>query len=82
MKTGKLKNRKIKLIVKMYDDNYNKLPTEYEYAEAGTVVLWDGVSRAENPEHYGGRKVLWCDLETGESLGLTKEEVDWDGDAD
>lgn len=82
MRTGKLKERKVKLVIKGYDENYNKLPTEYVYAEAGVVVLWDGVSQAENTAFYGGQQVLWCKLGTGESLGLTKEEVDWDEDAD
>lgn len=35
MKTGKLKKRKIKLVIKGYDENCQKLPTEYLYAEGG-----------------------------------------------
>ena len=77
MKTGTLKERQIKLIRKMYDENYNKLPTEYDYAEDGEVVYWDG-QKADNPEHYGGREVLWCRLHSGESIGMTHEEVEWD----
>ena len=77
MKTGTLKERQVKLIRKMYDENYNKLPTKYDYAEAGEAVYWDG-RRAENPEYYGGRELFWCKLWSGESIGLTYEEVDWD----
>ena len=80
MKTGKLKERTIKLVIKRYDGNYNEIPTEYVYAEAGEAVLWDGTSKTGNPEFYGGREVLWCKLGSGEDLGLTYEEVEWDED--
>lgn len=75
MKTGKLKDRKIKLVWK-HLDGYPS-PTRYYYAEAGETVYWDGESKG-NPEFYGGREILWCDLESGGGLGLIKEEVDWD----
>ena len=79
MKTGKLKERKVRLIIKDYDENYRRLPTEYRYAEAGDVVYWDG-GRTDHPEFYGGREVLWCELQSGEQVGLTYEEVEWDED--
>lgn len=72
MKTGKLKERRIKLVVKNYGE-----PDKFLYAEAGEAVRWDG-GRAEHPEHYGGREVLWCTLHSGESIGLEYEEVEWD----
>lgn len=79
MKSGKLKGRKIKLIYKSYDENYRKLPTQYHYAEAGETVLWDGESSNVGHEgSYGGRTLLWCHLETGESIGLEESEVEWD----
>lgn len=71
IKTGKLKERTIKMVWK----DYGK-PNTYWYAEAGTGVTWSGGSG--NPEHYGGRMILWCTLDTGESLGLEEGEVDWD----
>lgn len=75
MKTGKLKKRTLKLIHK-HPGGYPS-PTKYYYAEPGETVYWDGQSG--NPEHYGGRVILWCVLETGESVGLEESEVEWDG---
>ena len=71
IKTGKLKSRQIKLVVKNYG-----FKDVYHYAEAGTGVTWSGDSG--DPDHYGGRMILWCRLDTGESLGLEAGEVDWD----
>lgn len=78
MKTGKLKDRKIKLVWK-HPDGYPS-PTRYYYAEAGETVYWDGESKG-NPKFYGGREILWCNLWSGEHLGLTKEEVEWEEEA-
>lgn len=74
MKTGKLKERKIKLIHK-HPDGYPSL-TRYYYAEAGEEVYWDG-GRCEDPANYGGRDILWCRLWSGESIGLEESEVEW-----
>lgn len=74
MKTGKLKERTIKLIHK-HPDGYPS-PSKYYYAEAGEEVYWDG-GRGD-PEHYGGRDILWCTLWSGESIGLEESEVEWD----
>lgn len=75
MRTGKLKERTVKVIIK----NPNGPGTdEYLYAEAGEEVYWDGGTN-EGYEHcYGDRRVLWCTLETGEQLGLEESEVEWD----
>lgn len=77
MKTGKLKERKIKLIIKP-DSGKNF----YHYAEAGEEVYWEGGSNEGYEDCYGGRTVLWCKLWSGESIGLEPEEVEWDEDAD
>lgn len=71
IKTGKLKERTVKLVWKNYGE-----PNTYWYAEPGTGVTWSGESG--NPEYYGGRTILWCTLDTGESLGLEEGEVDWE----
>ena len=75
MKKGRLKERRIKLIWK-HPDGYLS-PTKYFYAEAGEEVTWDG-ERTDHPEYYGGREILWCRLWSGESIGLTEDEVEWD----
>lgn len=77
MKTGKLKERTVKLIIK----NPNGPGTdEYLHAEAGEEVYWDGGTN-EGYEHcYGDRRVLWCTLWSGESIGLEESEVEWDED--
>lgn len=73
VRTGKLKERTIKFIIK----NPNGPGTdEYLYAESGEKVYWDG--RRGNPEHYGGRGILWCRLWSGEGIGLGESEVEWD----
>lgn len=74
VRTGKLKERQLKLIHK-HPDGYPS-PTKYFYAEAGEEVTWGG--GRGNPEHYGGREILWCTLWSGESIGLTEDEVEWD----
>lgn len=73
MKTGKLKERKVKLVIKHHDQ-----PDEVLYAEAGEKVSWDGGSNKGYEDCYGGRRVLWCTLWSGESIGLEESEVDWD----
>lgn len=73
VKTGTLKERTIKLIVK-HDDGHN----EYLYAEAGEEVYWDGGSNEGLEDCYGGQDVLWCTLWSGESIGLEESEVEWD----
>ena len=75
MKTGKLKERQLKLVHK-HPDGYPS-PTKYYYAEAGEEVIWDG-GRTDHPEYYGGRDILWCRLWSGESIGLEESEVEWD----
>lgn len=75
IKTGKLKSRQIKIAVKNYG-----FKDVYHYAEPGTGVTWLGESG--NPEYYGGRTILWCTLDTGESLGLEEHEVDWEVSGD
>lgn len=73
MRTGKLKERTIKLIVK-HDNGRDT----FHYAEAGEEVYWDGGSN-EGYEHcYGGRNVRWCTLWSGEGIGLEESEVEWD----
>lgn len=74
MKTGKLKERTLKFVHK-HPDGYPS-PTKYYYAEPGTKVQWGGGEG--NPEYYGGRRILWCTLETGEQVGLEESEVEWD----
>lgn len=71
MKTGTLKNKTVKLVIKRHGQ-----PNELHYAEPGTGVTWEG--QEGNPEHYGGRRILYCLLETGESIGLEEDEVDWE----
>lgn len=78
MKTGKLKERQAKLIVK---NPYGPNTDVYHYAEAGEEVTWDGGSNEGYEDCYGGRRVLWCRLWSGESIGLTEDEVEWDEDA-
>ena len=76
MRTGKLKERKIKLVHK-HPDGWRS-PDKYYYAEAGEEVYWEGGSN-EGYEHcYGNRRVLWCTLWSGEPIGLEESEVDWD----
>ena len=70
-KTGLLKERTVKLVQKHRDGR----PDTLYYAEPGTGVTWTG--EAGDPRYYGGRAILWCTLDTGESLGLTYAEVDW-----
>lgn len=70
MKTGTLKHKTLKSVVKWYGQ-----PDELHYADPGTGVTWNG--KEGNPEHYGGRRILWCELETGESVGLEMNEVEW-----
>lgn len=70
-KTGKLNTKKLKGVVKWYGKN-----DELHYAEPGTRVTWYG--KEGNPENYGGRRILWCDLETGETLGVEMHEIEWD----
>ena len=72
MKTGKLKERTIKLIVK-----HDSRQDTFHYAEADEEVYWDG-QRTDHPEYYGGRDILWCKLWSGESIGLEESEVEWD----
>lgn len=76
MKTGKLKERKIKLIHK-HPDGYPS-PTKYFYAEAGEEVTWEGKTNEGYEDCYGDRRVLWCTLWSGESIGLEESEVEWD----
>lgn len=71
VRTGKLKERTLKFVIK-HDDGHN----EYLHAEAGEEVYWEG--GRGNPEHYGGRDILWCTLWSGESIGLEESEVEWD----
>ena len=78
MRTGKLKERTLKLIHK-HPDGYPS-PTKYYYAEPGTRVTWGGGSNGGYEDCYGGRRLLWCKLETGESVGLEESEVEWDED--
>lgn len=73
MRTGKLKERQVKFIVK---NPYGPNTDVYHYAEAGEEVSWCG--GRGNPEHYGGREILWCTLWSGESIGLEEDEVAWD----
>lgn len=75
LKTGKLKERQVKLIVK---NPYGPNTDVYHYAEAGESVTWGGGSNEGYEDCYGGRRVLWCTLRSGESIGLTEEEVEWD----
>lgn len=75
MRTGKLKERQLKLVHK-HPDGYPS-PSKYYYAEAGEEVYWDG-GRCEDPANYGGRDILWCTLWSGESIGLEESEVEWD----
>lgn len=74
VRTGKLRERKLKLIHK-HPDGYPS-PSKYYYAEAGEEIYWDG-GRCEDPEFYGGRDILWCRLWSGESIGLEEREVEW-----
>lgn len=76
VRTGKLKERTIKLIIK---NPRGPGTDEYLYAEAGEEVYWDG-GRTDHPEYYGGRDILWCRLWSGESIGLEESEVEWDDD--
>lgn len=73
MKTGKLKERTLKLIIK-HDEGRDTLL----YAEPGTGVTWEGGSNEGYEDCYGGRRLLWCRLKTGESVGLEESEVEWD----
>ena len=75
MKTGKLKKRQVKLIIK---NPYGPNTDVYHYAEAGEEVYWAG--NTGNPEYYGGRDIRWCTLWSGESIGLEADEVEWDED--
>lgn len=78
LKSGKLKERTIKFIIK---NPHGPGTDEYLYAEAGEEVCWDG-GRCEDPANYGGRDILWCTLWSGESIGLEEGEVEWDEDTD
>ena len=76
MKTGKLKERKIKLIHK-HPVGWGS-PDKYYYAEAGEEVYWEGGSNEGYEDCYGDRRILWCRLLSGESIGLEESEVEWD----
>lgn len=70
-RTGTLKERKVKLVWKNHGS-----PNSYWYAEPGERVTWAGDEGS--PENYGGRRVLWCTLWSGEDIGLEESEVNWD----
>lgn len=76
MKKGKLKERQLKLVHK-HPDGYPS-PSKYYYAEAGEEVHWEGDSNEGYEDCYGDRRVLWCTLWSGESIGLEESEVEWD----
>lgn len=71
MRTGTLKNKTLKYVSKSLHGH----PDVLHFAAPGTGVTWNG--KEGNPEHYGGRRILWCELETGESVGLEMHEVEW-----
>lgn len=78
MKTGKLKKRTIKFVIK---NPVGPGTDVLHYAEAGEEVFWGGGTNQGYEDCYGGRIVLWCKLWSGESIGLELEEVEWDEDA-
>ena len=74
MKTGKLKERKVKLIIK---NPQGPNTDEFLYAEAGEEVYWEGGTNEGFEHYYGDRRILWCTLWSGESIGLEESEVEW-----
>lgn len=50
------------LTVKVYDENYRKLPPVHHIAPAGTPIEWSGGTNAGHEEHYGGTLLYWISL--------------------
>lgn len=75
-RTGTLKERTSILTIKSHGE-----PDEHVYAEAGSIVTWDGArSNAGHEYCYGDRHLLWTDiLHKGNwyGKGLEESEVDW-----
>ena len=84
-RTGRLKARTLVFTWKMYDNIPGN--DRHFYAEAGSLVRWDGVSsNAGYEDFYDGHWLLWTEvwLDGYDEVsgwmhrGLAEEEVEWD----
>lgn len=69
---GTLRERTRRLVIKNHGQ-----PDQHLYAEAGENVYWAGQSNFGAEHHYGGRLLLWCYFETGDSAGIEPSKIEW-----
>ena len=80
-RTGRLKVRTLVMTWKMYDNIPGN--DRHFYAEAGSLVRWNGETNAGYEDCYRGRTLLWTAVWNEElagwmGKGLSEEEVEWD----